>query len=99
MNKILLIACLALCATTIRLAGQTSEMPPAWAYPQAANQQRPQDDGRVHRLEGSASGFTATQINDPFAPPDVLLFAGVLIEIAGMFGTESCRASVSPLAT
>lgn len=70
MKKILVVGCLALSATTICLTGQTSEMPPDWAYPQAANQQRPPDDGKVHRLEGSAFGFTATQINDPFAPPD-----------------------------
>lgn len=45
--------------------------PPSWAYPQApAGTQRPPDDGTVHRLPGSSVGFTATQINDPFNPPD-----------------------------
>jgi cytochrome c553 len=69
MRRILVAALVALCATGIRISGQ-SEMPPPWAYPQAANQQRPPDDGKVYHLEGSTAGFTATQINDPFAPPD-----------------------------
>ena len=69
MKKILILACVALCATAIRVGGQ-GETPPAWAYPQAQNQQRPPDDGKVYHLEGSTAGFTATQINDPFAPPD-----------------------------
>ena len=54
----------------IRLSGQTGETPPPWAYPQAQSQQRPPDDGKVYHLEGSTAAFTATQINDPFAPPD-----------------------------
>jgi cytochrome c553 len=70
MKKILAIAFVALCATAIRIAGQTGETPPPWAYPQAQNQQRPPDDGKVYHLEGSTGAFTATQINDPFAPPD-----------------------------
>ena len=69
MKKILLVGLVALCATAIRVSGQ-GETPPAWAYPQAQNQQRPPDDGKVYHLEGSTAGFTATQINDPFAPPD-----------------------------
>src|SRR6266550_9515263 len=69
MKNILLVAFVALCATAIRVSGQ-GETPPAWAYPQAQSQQRPPDDGKVHHLEGSTAGFTETQVNDPFAPPD-----------------------------
>jgi cytochrome c553 len=70
MKKIFAIGFVALCFTAIRVSGQGGETPPPWAYPQAQSQQRPPDDGKVHRLEGSTAGFTATQINDPFAPPD-----------------------------
>jgi cytochrome c553 len=66
----LLISFAAVSVASIRINGQTGDTPPSWAYPQAPNQQRPPDDGTVHRLEGSTAGFTATQINDPFAPPD-----------------------------
>src|SRR5205814_8596418 len=69
MKKILIVAFVALCATAIRVSGQ-GETPPAWAYPQAQSQQRPPDDGKVHHLEGRTAGFTETQVNDPFAPPD-----------------------------
>ena len=69
MKSTLIVALVALCATAIRVSGQ-GEMPPPWAYPQAQSQQRPPDDGKVYRLEGSQGAFTATQINDPFAPPD-----------------------------
>ena len=70
MKNILLVTCVALCAIAIHVSGQTGEMPPPWAYPQAQSQQRPPDDGKVYRLEGGTGAFTATQINDPFAPPD-----------------------------
>lgn len=70
MKKIFCVAIVAACAVSIRVSGQGGETPPPWAYPQAQNQQRPPDDGKVHRLEGSTAGFTATQINDPYAPPD-----------------------------
>ena len=70
MKKILAIAVIALSVTAIRVTGQTGETPPPWAYPVAMTQQRPPDDGKVHHVEGSTAGFTATQINDPFAPPD-----------------------------
>ena len=69
MKKILALAFFALCFTAIRVSGQ-GDTPPPWAYPQAQSQQRPPDDGKVHHLEGSTGAFTATQINDPFAPPD-----------------------------
>jgi cytochrome c553 len=63
------LAVAALCA--VRINGQTGDTPPPWAYPQAPQgQQRPPDDGKVYHLEGSTAGFTATQINDPFTPPD-----------------------------
>ena len=70
MRKILAVAVVTLCLTCIHVSGQTGEMPPPWAYPQAQNQQRPPDDGKVYHLEGSSGAFTVTQINDPFAPPD-----------------------------
>jgi len=71
MKRILVVAFVALIAAAgIHLSGQTGDTPPAWAYPQAQSQQRPPDDGKVYRLEGSTAGFTTTQINDPFAPPD-----------------------------
>jgi cytochrome c553 len=71
MKTILAVACVALCAVGIRVNGQTGETPPAWAYPQAPpGTQRPPDDGKMYRLEGSTGAFTATQINDPFTPPD-----------------------------
>src|SRR5689334_16637656 len=71
MKKILAFGFVTLCLAGVRVSGQAGEMPPAWAYPQAPpGTQRPPDDGKVHRLEGSTAGFTATQINDPFAPPD-----------------------------
>ena len=70
MKKILSVLFVAACVTGIRVSGQTGDTPPPWAYPQAQNQQRPPDDGKVYHLEGSTAGFTATQINDPFAPPD-----------------------------
>ena len=60
----------AVSVASIRISGQAGETPPPWAYPQAQSQQRPPDDGKVHRLEGSTAEFTVTQINDPFAPPD-----------------------------
>ena len=45
--------------------------PPAWAYPvMDPGFQRPPDDGRKHRVPGSASELTQTEINDPFNPPD-----------------------------
>lgn len=45
--------------------------PPAWAYPiMDPGFQRPPDDGTVFRVPGSDKGFTRTQIDDPFAPPD-----------------------------
>ena len=59
MKKILAIAFVALCFTGIRVNGQGGETPPPWAYPQAQSQQRPPDDGKVHRLEGSTGAFTA----------------------------------------
>jgi cytochrome c553 len=71
MKKILAFGFVTLCLAGVRVSGQAGEMPPAWAYPQAPpGTQRPPDDGKVYRLEGSTVGFTATQINDPFAPPD-----------------------------
>jgi cytochrome c553 len=71
MKKILAFGFVTLCLAGVRVSGQAGEMPPAWAYPQAPpGTQRPPDDGKVYRLEGSTAGFTATQINDPFAPPD-----------------------------
>jgi len=45
MKNILLVTCVALCAIAIHVSGQTGEMPPPWAYPQAQSQQRPPDDG------------------------------------------------------
>jgi cytochrome c553 len=65
-----LVSFVVVCVAFIPVSGQAGDTPPSWAYPQAQNQQRPPDDGTVHRLEGSTAGFTATQINDPFAPPD-----------------------------
>jgi cytochrome c553 len=70
MKKIVVVAFVATCLTCIRISGQTGDPPPPWAYPQAQNQQRPPDDGKVYHLEGSTAAFTETQINDPFAPPD-----------------------------
>ena len=70
MKKLLALAFVAACVLCVRVSGQTGDTPPPWAYPQAQNQQRPPDDGKVYHLEGSTAGFTATQINDPFAPPD-----------------------------
>jgi len=70
MKKVLTIACVALSVAAIRVTGQTGETPPPWAYPVASSQQRPPDAGKVLHVEGSTAGFTATQINDPFAPPD-----------------------------
>ena len=70
MKRLLVVAFVAACVLCIRVSGQTGDTPPPWAYPQAQNQQRPPDDGKVYHLEGSTAGFTATQINDPFAPPD-----------------------------
>jgi len=70
MKKVLTIACIALSVTAIRVTGQTGETAPPWAYPVATSQQRPPDAGKVLHVEGSTAGFTATQINDPFAPPD-----------------------------
>jgi len=70
MNRIFCLTLAVACAIGIRLSGQTGETPPPWAYPQAQSQQRPPDDGKMHRLEGSTGAFTVTQINDPFAPPD-----------------------------
>jgi cytochrome c553 len=52
------------------LGGQTTS-PPAWAYPvMDPGFQRPPDDGRKHRVQGSDKAFTVTEINDPFSPPD-----------------------------
>ena len=70
MRTLLALAFVALCITGVRVSGQTGETPPSWAYPQAQNQQRPPDDGKVYHLEGSSAAFTVTQINDAFAPPD-----------------------------
>src|SRR5258705_131251 len=71
MKETFALGCLSLCLIGIRVSGQRGDPPPAWAYPQAPpGTQRPPDDGKVYRLEGSTAGFTATQINDPFAPPD-----------------------------
>jgi hypothetical protein len=62
MKRIFCVALAAACAIGIRVSGQTGEMPPAWAYPQAPQgTQRPPDDGTVHHLDGSTGGFTATQ--------------------------------------
>lgn len=51
--------------------GGQEATPPVWAYPvMDAGFQRPADDGRKHRLPGSTSEFTQTEINDAFNPPD-----------------------------
>src|SRR5258705_1155324 len=71
MKETFALGCLSLCLIGIRVSGQRGDPPPAWAYPQAPQgTQRPPDDGTVHHVDGSTAGFTATQINDAFAPPD-----------------------------
>jgi len=55
------------------IAAQAADafQPPPWAYPiMDPGFVRAPDDGTVFRVPGSDKGFTRTQIDDPFAPPD-----------------------------
>jgi cytochrome c553 len=54
-------------AVAVRAQGPT----PAWAYPVTpATFKAPPDPGTQRRVPGSKLGFTQTQIDDPFTPPD-----------------------------
>ena len=50
---------------------QTTESPPAWAYPVNPPGLKPEpDDGSLRRVPGSAAGYTLSQVRDRFLSPD-----------------------------
>ena len=53
------------------IAGEATFTPPPWAYPVTdVNPPPKSDDGSLKSIPGSDKRFTATQIQDMFAPPD-----------------------------
>ena len=60
-----------LAAVTTVCFAQSTEAPPAWAYPVNPPDFKPgPDDGTIRRVPGSSAGYTLTQLRDFFVSPD-----------------------------
>jgi cytochrome c553 len=71
MNRTIGVIVTMVCALGAGVAVRAQGTTPAWAYPMTpATFKEPPDPGTQRHVPGSKLGFTQTQIDNPFTPPD-----------------------------